>query len=104
MVLPEEMGQLELYETLRLSHEPDTWPRDAKLPLETGSASHAQPNPLFEDLPFFGPPDPDRWTLHKKLFLLGLLFPPIWFIGSWLPVKDSDDTCASYHSLQRSCD
>ena len=55
----------------------------------------ARPVQNWEDLPFFGPPDPPRWPVHKTLFLTGLLFPPLWFVGGWLPVRDQDDNCAS---------
>ena len=49
----------------------------------------------IEELPFFGPLDPPRWPLHKTFFLGGILFFPLWFIGAFLPVRDSDDNCAS---------
>ena len=62
--------------------------------------THADP----EKLPFFGPPDPTRWPIHKKFFLGGILFPPFWFVGAFLPVRDAHDNCTLYtHAASPIC-
>ncbi len=47
----------------------------------------------IDELPFFGPVDPPRWPLHKKLFLGGAVFPPLWIAGAVIEVRDTDDHC-----------
>ncbi|KAI0700736.1 hypothetical protein BC835DRAFT_361407 [Cytidiella melzeri] len=54
----------------------------------------------YEKLPFFGPPDPTRWPLHKKCFFGGLLFPPLWLLGAFLPVRDPSDNWAELFRLR----
>ncbi|KAI0346823.1 hypothetical protein BDW22DRAFT_463973 [Trametopsis cervina] len=54
----------------------------------------------YEKLPFFGPPDPTRWPLHKTLFLGGLLFPPLWIVGAILPVRDAYDNWAELFRMR----
>lgn len=62
---------------------------DAKLPM----FSVTRNNRNIEELPFFGPVDPPRWPLHKKLFLGGAVFPPLWIVGAVIEVRDTDDHC-----------
>lgn len=69
------------------------WHMEKRQSLDLSRTSSVQPPARYEELPFFGPPDPPRWPLHKTFFLGGLLFPPFWFVGGWLPVRDGDDTC-----------
>lgn len=47
----------------------------------------------YEELPFFGPPDPPGWPMHKTFFLGGFLFPPLWLAGALVPVRDMEDNC-----------
>lgn len=55
----------------------------------------------YGHLPYFGPPDPTRCPIHKKLFLGGLLFPPLWIVGAFLPVRDALDNCTYLSSSTR---
>ncbi|OBZ76686.1 hypothetical protein A0H81_03935 [Grifola frondosa] len=52
------------------------------------------PRNVMDKLPFFGPPDPQRWPPEKVLFLLGFLLFPAWFIGACWGCKESDDSFA----------
>ena len=61
--------------------------------LDISRTSTAQHAPQLDELPFFGPPDPYRWPVHKTIFLVGALCPALWYVGAFLPVRDNDDSC-----------
>lgn len=76
------------------------WPNEKGRSLDISRTSTAHHAPQLEELPFFGPADPYRWPVHKTIFLVGALFPPLWYVGAFLPLRDDDDTWADLFKMR----
>ncbi|KAG8904033.1 hypothetical protein FRB99_002375 [Tulasnella sp. 403] len=44
----------------------------------------------WEQQPLMGPADPTHTPYHKRLLLLGIVCPPVWWFGAWND-RDTDD-------------